>query len=152
MQLAVMRDDHVRQLMELIGHGHLNADPRFATRETRVAATAFIRPIVEAELRKRTTAEWQTIFNPVGLPCAPVLDLPEALTQPQVRHRGLVEESVDERTGSTMRRLNAPFQYAHDGPRASGPPPRLGEHTDAVLATLGYSDQDIAALRRDGVI
>lgn len=152
MQLAVMRDEHVKELMQLIGHGELADDPRLATREARVAATAFIRPIVEGELKKRTTAEWQQVFGPAGLPCAPVLGLAEALTQPQVQHRGLVAETTDAKTGSVMRRLNAPFQFEHDGPRASGPPPRLGEHTDAVLGRLGYGAADIAALRAQGVI
>ena len=152
MQLAVMRDDHVKDMMKELGLGHLADDPRLASREVRVANTAFIRAEVQAKFLERSTAEWQQRMGKAGLPCAPVLDLPEALTQPQVQHRGLVEETVDEKTGGVMRRLNAPFQYAHDGPRASGPPARLGEHTDAILASLGYGKDEIAALHAAQVV
>ena len=152
MQLAVMRDDHVKAMMKELGLGHLADDPRLASREVRVANTAFIRTEVQAKFLERSTAEWQQRMGKAGLPCAPVLDLPDALTQPQVQHRGLVEETVDEKTGSVMRRLNAPFQFEHDGPRASGPPARLGEHTDRILAALGYSAAQIAALREAQVV
>jgi crotonobetainyl-CoA:carnitine CoA-transferase CaiB-like acyl-CoA transferase len=152
MQLAVMRDDHVKDMMKELGLGHLADDPRLASREVRVANTAFIRAEVQAKFLERSTAEWQQRMGKAGLPCAPVLDLPDALTQPQVQHRGLVEETVDEKTGSVMRRLNAPFQFAHDGPRASGPPARLGEHTDTILASLGYGKDEIAALHAAQVV
>jgi len=46
----------------------------------------------------------------------------------------------------------AAFKFAHGGPSIETPPPRLGQHTDEVLASLGYSKADIAALRAEGVI
>ena len=46
----------------------------------------------------------------------------------------------------------AAFKFAHGGPSIETPPPRLGQHTDEVLASLGYSSADIAALRAEGAI
>jgi crotonobetainyl-CoA:carnitine CoA-transferase CaiB-like acyl-CoA transferase len=46
----------------------------------------------------------------------------------------------------------AAFKFAHGGPSIETPPPRLGQHTDEVLASLGYSKDDIANLRAEGAI
>ena len=46
----------------------------------------------------------------------------------------------------------AAFKFAHDGPSLERPPARVGEHTDEVLSALGYTPEQIAALRRSGAI
>ena len=152
LMLAIMRDDHVKILLRLLGHDELIADPRFASREARVANAAFIRPLVQAELMKLPAAEWKRRMDEAGVPCSPILEIPEALSQPQVRHRELVREVIDNKTGKTIRTLNAPFQYAHDGPEPAFPPRRLGADTENVLTALGYSKADIADLARREVI
>ena len=152
LMLAIMRDDHVRILLRLLGQGQLVADPRFATREARVANAAFIRPLIQAELMKAPAAEWKRRLDEAGVPCSPILEIPEALAQPQVRHRELVREVVDEQSGSAIRTLNAPFQYAHDGPEPAFAPQRLGAHNEEILTVLGYSKADIAELAKREVI
>ena len=117
-----------------------------------MANAAFIRPLVQAELMKLPAAEWKRRMDEAGVPCSPILEIPEALAQPQVRHRGLVREVIDDKTGKTMRTLNAPFQYAHDGPEPTFAPHRLGADTEDVLTALGYSKADIAGLARREVI
>ena len=91
-------------------------------------------------------------MDEAGVPCSPILEIPEALSQPQVRHRELVREVIDNKTGKTIRTLNAPFQYAHDGPEAAFPPRRLGADNEDILTALGYSKSDIADLARREVI
>ncbi|MEO7726646.1 MAG: CoA transferase [Burkholderiales bacterium] len=150
--LAIMRDDHVRILLRVLGHDELIADPRFASREARVANAAFIRSLVQADLMKSPADEWKRRLDEAGVPCSLILEIPDALSQPQVRHRELVRETIDDKTGTTMRTLNAPFQYAHDGPTAAFPPHRLGADTEDILTALGYSKAEIDDFAKRAVI
>ena len=152
LMLAIMRDEHVRIMLGVLGLAEFASDPRFASREARVANAAFIRPLVQGELMKLPASEWKRRLDEAGVPCSPILEVPDAMSQPQVRHRELVREAIDGKTGSTMRTLNAPFQYAHDGPAPAFPPRRLGEDTEGVLTALGYSKADIADLAKREVI
>ena len=75
--------------------------------------------------------------------------LPEALGDPQLKHRRVLHthENVPG-VGKPVTVPLAAFKFAHDGPSIERPPARLGEHTDAVLAAVGYSAAEIAALRK----
>jgi crotonobetainyl-CoA:carnitine CoA-transferase CaiB-like acyl-CoA transferase len=152
LMLAIMRDDHVMILLRLLGLEPYTADPRFATREARVANAAFIRRLVQAEMMKAPAAEWKRRMDEAGVPCSPILEIPEALSQPQVAHRGMVREVTDDDSGRTIRTLNAPFQYAHDGPAPSFPPQRLGASNEDILTELGYSKADIVDLAQREII
>ena len=101
---------------------------------------------------KAPASEWKRRLDEAGVPCSLIPEIPEALSQPQVKHRGLVREMIDEHTGSTVRTLNAPFQYAHDGPAPSFAPQRLGSHNEDILTALGYSKAEIAELAKREVI
>jgi crotonobetainyl-CoA:carnitine CoA-transferase CaiB-like acyl-CoA transferase len=150
--LAVMRNEHVAILLPALGLAQYVGDERFATREARVANTAFIRPLIEAALMKATSAEWKERLDHAGVPCSMVLELADALSQPQVAHRGLVCEAKDERTGRPMLSFTTPYKFAHDGPAPSFPAQRLGAQNEEVLGRLGYSKDEIAELARREVI
>ncbi len=152
LMLAVMRDEHFAILLRTLGFERLLDDPRCATREARVANAEFIRPLVQAELLNASTVEWKRRLDAAGVPCSPVLELADALSQPQVEHRGLLLEMTDERSGRVMRSLNTPFKYAHGSPGPAFPPQRLAAQTEAVLMELGYSKDAIADLARREVI
>lgn len=123
-----------------------------ASRQARVANADSIRSRVEATLLTATTGQWKQRLDEAGVPCSPVLELHEALDQPQVRHRGLVVEMVDEPTGKPLRFFNTAFKYAHGTPGPAFAPPRLGENTESVLSALGCSETEIADLARRGII
>jgi crotonobetainyl-CoA:carnitine CoA-transferase CaiB-like acyl-CoA transferase len=152
LMLAIMRDDHVSILLRVVGLDQFVADPRFATRQTRVAHAGFIRSLVQAEMMKASASEWKRRMDEAGVPCSLILEIPEALSQPQVMHRVLVREVIDNQSGKTIRTLNAPFQYAHDGPEPAFQPQRLGASNGDILTSLGYSKADIADLVKREVI
>ena len=152
LMLSVMRDNHFAILARVLGMQYLADDPRCATREMRVAHTEFIKNLVQAELLKAGTDEWKCKFDEAGIPCSPVLELADALSQPQIKHRGLVVDMVDEKTSKVMRSFNMPFKYAHDSPSPSFPPQRLGSQNEEVLLELGYSMEEIEDLTRREVI
>jgi crotonobetainyl-CoA:carnitine CoA-transferase CaiB-like acyl-CoA transferase len=101
--------------------------------------------------RERTMVDWVTMLADLDICFGPVATLSEALADPQVRHRQMVVEVNDAR-GNRQRTLGNPIKLSATPPTIRTPPPRLGEHTDAVLAGLGYSPGDVAGLRERGVV
>src|SRR5439155_921729 len=93
----------------------------------------------------KTMAAWVAELADLEICFGPVATLGEALADPQVRHRGMVGE-VD----GGRRTLGNPIKLSDTPPTIRTPPPALGEHTDAVLARLGYSRGDIEGLRARG--
>jgi formyl-CoA transferase/CoA:oxalate CoA-transferase len=92
-------------------------------------------------------AEWVERLADLDICFGPVATLSEMLRDPQVRHRGMV---VD--LGGGRQTLGNPIKLSDTPPTIRTPPPALGEHTDSVLASLGYSRGDIEALRARGVV
>jgi crotonobetainyl-CoA:carnitine CoA-transferase CaiB-like acyl-CoA transferase len=135
-----------RTLCERLGLPHLTAK-QFAEGDEREAMFAELR----ARFRERTMKEWVDALTDLDICFGPVAKLSEMVEDPQVRHRGMILDADDGR-GGRMRTFGNPIKLRATPPSLRTPPPRLGEHTDEVLAGLGYSAGDIAALRARGVV
>lgn len=106
---------------------------------------------IGAVLAGRTRDDWVAEFEGTDACVAPVLDLAEAFTDPHHRARGMVAD-VPRPDGSTMVALGVAPRLTGTPGRRGGVEPALGEHTDAVLASLGRSPEQIARLHADGVV
>ncbi|MFQ5594681.1 MAG: CaiB/BaiF CoA transferase family protein [Anaerolineae bacterium] len=106
---------------------------------------------VRAIFRRRTQAEWTELFSAADACCEPVLNLDEALSDPQTLARRMVVENTHPKAGP-LRQLGAPVKFSDADADTDRPAPALGEHTQTILDRLGYSAQEIAALREQGVI
>ena len=95
---------------------------------------------------QKTRDEWVHEFESVDICFGPVNDVPEALADPQVRHRGVVEY----RDGKLL--LGSPIKLSATPPRRPEPPPAFGAHTNEVLSSLGFDESAIALLRTEGVV
>jgi crotonobetainyl-CoA:carnitine CoA-transferase CaiB-like acyl-CoA transferase len=107
-----------------------------------------------AEIMKtRTAAEWESYLQANHVPAARIWKLSETLVDPQLATRDVIHKF--EGAPGVPGPFGVPkaaFKFAHGGARIDTPPARFGQHNDAVLRELGYSADQIAQLRADGVI
>jgi crotonobetainyl-CoA:carnitine CoA-transferase CaiB-like acyl-CoA transferase len=153
LNIAANKQEQFVALCNALGRPELVTDPRFATREDRKAHRLELTAELEETLRTRTAAEWDALLASSGVPVAPVLTVSEALSLDQVAARDLLHDvpMPDRR----HRRLRVLGSSVHVDGRPVGPdgaPPLLGEHTDEVLRELGYTTDEVAALRAEGAI
>ncbi|MCA9773721.1 MAG: CoA transferase, partial [Myxococcales bacterium] len=105
---------------------------------------------IAAAFATKTRDEWAEIFAGVDACVEPVLTMEEACAHPQMVARAMVAE-VPKHDGDTMKMIGTPFAFSAtpcEIRRAGGP---LGEHTDAALAEIGYSAEEIARMRGEGL-
>src|SRR5207253_4125185 len=101
---------------------------------------------VERIFMERTRDEWQAFASQNDCCLEPVLDLDEALESELVRAREMVVE-IDQPGAGAVRQLGVPVKLGRTPGGVRAPGPVLGEHTDEVLAALGYSESEVAALK-----
>ncbi len=150
LNVSVGNDEIFRRFCEALGRPELARDARFAANPGRVENRAQLEPLLESIFRTRTTSEWQWALDEHAVPAGPVYRISEITRNPQVRSRGMVLELPHPKAG-TIRQFGPPFRSRHERAPHT-PPPLLGEHTDDVLASIGYSADRIAELRRAGVV
>ncbi|HYK99440.1 MAG TPA: CaiB/BaiF CoA-transferase family protein [Candidatus Acidoferrales bacterium] len=126
-------------------------DPRFIDNPRRVAHRKEIVPIIERRMRTLAKGEIVRRLREANVPVGPINGLDEVFADPVVRHLGLVAE-VDHPVAGRVRAPGIPVRMSGTPPSVREHPPLLGEHTDAILTALGYSAEEIAALRRDGAV
>ncbi len=140
------------KLCEAIGLPEVARDPTYATNAQRVEHRAEIVRLLEARLATRTRTEWEAILAPLGIPCGPINRMDEVFADPQVQHLQMVLEAEHPQAG-TIRMVRNPVSFSRTPVDLRQVPPRLGEHTEEVFRDLlGYSAEEVAALRAAGVI
>jgi crotonobetainyl-CoA:carnitine CoA-transferase CaiB-like acyl-CoA transferase len=109
--------------------------------------------LVEAAFRERTRAEWETFAAEHDCCLEPVLELDEALDSELVRAREMVVELEQPGASAPVKLLGLPIKLDRTpGDPSRAPGPALGEHTDEVLAALGYDAETIASLKQSGAV
>ncbi len=144
--LAVGNDSQFERLCAVIGQPDLSADARFRTNPARVEHRHALILLLETAFAARPAAEWIALCKAADVPVAPINDVLSAFNEPQAQARQMRQE-VD---GYTL--IGPVARFSETPATIRRAPPRLGEHTDAVLRELGYDDAHIAALREKGVI
>jgi formyl-CoA transferase/CoA:oxalate CoA-transferase len=148
--VAAGNDEIFQRLCTAIGQPDLALDPRFHTNPKRVENRAQLEPLLEGVFTERTTGEWRDTLNEHGVPAGPVYRISEIVRDPQIVARQMTLTLLHPKAGE-IRQFAKPFRVLDERGPAT-PPPLLGEHTAEVLGSLGYSEAQIADLRRSGVI
>lgn len=141
----------LRRFLSVIGLDRLDENPRFDTNAKRLAQRNEINALINERMRSDTQESWIARLNAAGVPCGKVQSIAEALSDPQVQAQEMVI-SVEHPGHGPVRMTGFPVKFSRTPCQARLPSPDLGAHSDAVLAEIGFSRTEIAALREKGVI
>ena len=139
------------RIVKVIERPELAQDARFRTNNDRMKNLAALTPLIAERLKTRASADWIREFEAAGVPVGPVNKIGDMLADPQVHAREMVVE-VDHPRAGRVKALGHPIKFSETRTEASRPAPLLGEHTREVLADLGYTDGEVAALIREGAV
>jgi crotonobetainyl-CoA:carnitine CoA-transferase CaiB-like acyl-CoA transferase len=150
--LAVGNDDQFRRFAEAAGRAEWATDERFQTNSARVLNRVALVPLLRQAMVERTTVEWLTLLEPLGVPCGPINTLSSTFADPQVQERGMLAR-LNHPTAGELPSVANPIKYSRTPIKYEQPPPLLGEHTEEVLrGVLGCSESEIERLRTNAII
>jgi crotonobetainyl-CoA:carnitine CoA-transferase CaiB-like acyl-CoA transferase len=129
----------------------LEHDPRFERYMERMGNLQELYAILDEAFQKKTSAEWMALLQAADCICAPVATYEDLLNDPQVRANEYIVE-VDHPTQGRIPVIGAPWRFSETPAQIAAAAPELGQHTEEILQDLGYSWEQIGALREHGAL
>jgi formyl-CoA transferase/CoA:oxalate CoA-transferase len=126
-------------------------DPRFATNTDRLTNRTELVKTLQDILYQREADYWLEALRSAQIPSGPINSVPEAMDHPQLLERGFIVE-LEHPLAGLVQSLANPLRFSDTPVSYRLPPPVLGEHNQAILNDLGYTPQEIDALREQGVM
>ena len=141
-----------RKFCAAIARPDLLEDERYTANKDRVVHRDTLIATLQETLSGRSTADWVGVLRQAGVPVGPIRAVPEALEDARSDARGMVT-TVEHPDAGPLAMVGNAVKLASVGMNpAYAPPPRVGQHTDEVLAEVGYDAAEIAALRGEGAL
>ncbi len=144
--VAAGNDPAFKKFCDFLGLDGMASDPRFATNGARVVNKPALTEALNARFADEDGHALTQRMLAAGLPAGPVLNVDEAMAAAHTLHRKMVTDIGD------FRALGTPIKLSRTPGGAKTKPPRFNEHGASVLRARGFSDDEIAALARDGVL
>jgi formyl-CoA transferase len=149
--IAASSGAQFRSLLEALGEPDLAQRPEYADTRLRSRNRDSLNAAIGGLTRRRTSAEWIEELNARGIPCGPINRIDEAMRDPQVVHLGIATP-VEHPTLGRLHLVGQPVHLHRTPQRMRSATAERGAHTAEVLREIGFDDDGIAALRRDGVV
>jgi crotonobetainyl-CoA:carnitine CoA-transferase CaiB-like acyl-CoA transferase len=150
--IACGNDSLFRAFARILERPELATDARYATNAARVENREALYALLEPLVAARPLAWWLAQLDAAGIPCGPIHTVADALAHPQVLARDMVVP-LDHPTAGPIKVTGVPVRLSETPGRVRTPPPRLGEHTRALLGELaGLDGAALDRLTRSGVI
>lgn len=144
-------DDQFIRLCRLLDLDHIIEDPRLRDPALKHELRVEVYPIVEALIKTAPASEWLKRLDAVDVPCGPVLDRRRVYTEPQVEANQMFVALEHPIAGPT-RMVDVPIRLSRTPGAVRRPAPLLGQHTDDILAELGYGAAEIERLRSQEIV
>jgi len=151
LNLGVANDSLWVKFCTAAGKPDWTEHPSYAKAPDRVRNRDELMPLIAEVLGTKTRAEWIEIMDAAGVPCGSIATVAEICESETLKARGMIWE-MDHATAGKVRTLANPIEFTGTRLAVPAPPPRLGEHSDSVLSDAGYSADEIARLKTDGVV
>jgi crotonobetainyl-CoA:carnitine CoA-transferase CaiB-like acyl-CoA transferase len=144
--IAAANDRFWRKLVKALGLTEMAADPRFEKNQGRVANRTELEGILEKTIGALDREPLLKRLEEADVPATPVNTVDQVMNDPQTAERGIVQRVTHPRLGE-IPVVGTPLKFSRMSPGVRRAAPLRGEHTDTVLADLGYSPEEIKSLR-----
>jgi crotonobetainyl-CoA:carnitine CoA-transferase CaiB-like acyl-CoA transferase len=135
--LLAQNQTHWTRLFAALGKPELIQDPRFSTYAARARNIDVLYGIIGEGMTRRDTAEWLALLEELDIPAAPMNSIEDLWADPYLAEGDFFQRSQHPSEGP-MVAMAIPQSFSASPPSIRRPPPRLGEHTDEVLAEIGF--------------
>ena len=135
-----------------IGHEELPANPDYADADSRSKNRDALNSQLNEITRTKNSQEWIDLLNEAGVPCGPIYSIDQVFADPQVEHLQMSRPTTHPKLGELNLLGQALNLTATPEPQRLRPTPELGEHTDEILAEIGYDQTAISAFHEAGNI
>ncbi len=149
--IASAGDEIFGRLCRALDAPALADHPDYRTAKLRSHNRQALNAAIAAITQERDSAQWIERFNEAGVPAGPIYAIDEVFADPQVRHLGMAQP-VEHAALGRIELVGQAVSLSRTPSRLKTASPEPGEHSDAILAELGYSDNDIAGLRERRVV
>lgn len=149
--VAVGNDELWTRFCHILNRVELLYDPRFASNDLRNRHRQELEAILQEVFKAKSTGEWRQLLEDGGIPCGPINTVKEVVNDPQVLAREMIVEVAQPKAG-LLKIAGIPIKFSHTPCRVEKPAPLLGEHTEEVLRSFGFSGEEISRLKREKVI
>jgi crotonobetainyl-CoA:carnitine CoA-transferase CaiB-like acyl-CoA transferase len=150
--LTASNDEQFGKFCKVAGREDLMEDERFATMKARVVHRSHVTPALNEVTKTMETAWWLKKLELAGVGCAPILHPDEVFADPHVLSREMLIEMNVPGCSKPVSLIGSPMKFSRTKVNYRYAPPRVGEHSDEILAEAGYSEQDVAGLRACGAV
>lgn len=153
--IAINEQHQFEHLMQTVGLGDWLGDERFKDAATRRQHTEVLRDAIARALLRHPASHWACALNEAGVPASEVVTVDHVVKDPQVATRDYFKSFSADECGlskSITVPLATAYKFETDGPEIRTPPPRVGEHTEAILMNLGYNEETIDSLRKSSIV
>ena len=148
--IASAGDTIYGRFVDVIGDEAMRAE-EYATGPARSENRDKLNALINEHTRKKTSAEWIELLNGAGVPCGEINTIDKVFESPQIKHLGMAQDIVSHERGPTQL-VGQPIKLSRTDSSIKHPPPMYSQHTDEVLADLGYSAADITKMHDDGTV